>query len=140
MTREEIVAFFDRRQEAWDNLDAAALAADYAPDCIIESPMAGTHYGPAAAQAALQAAFDAFLDMKIRTDSLAIDGNRVAQLAHGDGTDLGGFMGMPATGKPFRLATAFFYELNGRQIVREWRIYDFTGLLIQIGVLKAKPA
>jgi len=140
MTREEIVAFFDRRQEAWDNLDAAALAADYAPDCIIESPMAGTHIGPAAAQAALQAAFDAFLDMKIRTDSLVIDGNRVAQLAHGDGTDLGGFMGMPATGKPFRLTAVFVYELDGHRIVREQRIYDFTGLLVQIGVLKAKPA
>lgn len=140
MTRDEIVAFFDRRQAAWDNLDAAALAADYAPDCIIESPMAGIHYGPAAAQAALQAGFNAFLDVKIRTDSLVIDGNRVAQLAHGDGTDLGGFMGMPASGRPFRLAVAFFYELNGRQIVRERRIYDFTGLLIQIGVLKTKPA
>lgn len=140
MTREEIVAFFERRQEAWDNLDAAALAADYAPDCIIESPMAGTHHGPAAARAALQSAFNAFLDMKIHTDRLVIDGNRVAQLAHGDGTDLGGFMGMAATGKPFRLTVVFLYELDGRQIVREQRIYDFTGLLVQIGVLKAKPA
>jgi hypothetical protein len=26
-----------------------------------------------------------------------------------------------------------------REIVRERRIYDFTGVLVQIGVLKAKP-
>ena len=32
------------------------------------------------------------------------------------------------------------FEIRGRQIVRERRIYDFTGLLLQIGVLKAKPA
>lgn len=140
MTRDEIVAFFDRRQEAWDNLDAAALAADYAPECIIESPLAGTHQGRAAAQAALQAGFEAFLDLKVRTDSLLIDGNCVAQVMSGEGTNLGGFMGVPATGKPFRLTAAFFYELNGRQIVRERRIYDFTSLLVQIGVLKAKPA
>ena len=37
MTRDEIVAFFDRRQEAYDNLDAKALAAGYADDCLVES-------------------------------------------------------------------------------------------------------
>jgi hypothetical protein len=33
----------------------------------------------------------------------------------------------------------FMYELKDRKIVRERRIYDFTGLLVQIGLLKAKP-
>ena len=139
MTREEIAAFFDRRQQAFDNLDAASLAADYADDCVIESPTAGTHQGRAAAQAALQAVFDAFADMKIRTDALVIDGNRVAHVLSAEGTDIGGFMGLPATGKPFRLAAVLVYELKGHQIVRERRIYDFTGLLVQVGVLKAKP-
>jgi hypothetical protein len=31
------------------------------------------------------------------------------------------------------------YTLKDGQVVREKRIYDFTGMLIQIGVLKAKP-
>ena len=139
MTRDEIVALFDRRQEACDNLNVGALAADYADDCIIESPTAGTHQGRAAAKVALQAWFDAFMDMKVRSDSLVIDGNRVAQVLSVEGTDIGGFMGLPATGKHFRLAVVLVFELKGRQIVRERRIYDFTGLLMQIGVLKAKP-
>jgi len=139
MTRDEIVAFFDRRQEAYDNLDAARLAADYADDCVIESPTAGTHRGRAAAQTALQAVFDAFVDLKIRTDSLVIDGDRVAQVWNVEGTDIGGFLGLPATGKAFHLTMVFVYELKDRQIVRERRIYDFTGLLVQIGLLKAKP-
>jgi hypothetical protein len=46
---------------------------------------------------------------------------------------------MPASGKPFRLVTAFVYQVKDRQIVRERRIYDFTGLLTQIGVLNIKP-
>jgi hypothetical protein len=29
--------------------------------------------------------------------------------------------------------------LRGCQIARERRIYDFTGLLVQVGVLKTKP-
>jgi predicted ester cyclase len=77
--------------------------------------------------------------MKTRTDSLVIDGNKVAQAVSVEGTNIGGFMGLSASGKPFHLAIVFLYEFKDRQIVRERRIYDFTGLLTQIGVLKTKP-
>jgi steroid delta-isomerase-like uncharacterized protein len=139
MTREEIVAFFNRRQEAFDNLDAATIAADYADDCIVESPMAGTHQTRAAVERVYRAVFDAFLDHKVRTETLVIDGNRVAQVVSLEGTDIGGFMGLPPTGKGFRAPAVFLFELKDHLIVRERRIYDFTGLLLQIGVLKAKP-
>jgi hypothetical protein len=33
----------------------------------------------------------------------------------------------------------FFYELRDGLIVRERRVYDFTGVLVQVGLLKAKP-
>ena len=139
MTRAEVVAFFDRRQRAYDNLDAAALAADYADDCIVDSPTGGTHTSRTAVKKVLQDVFDAFLDMKTRTDSLVIDGNLVVQVLSIEGTNFGGFLGLPASGKPFRLAAVFLYEFKDRQIVREHRIYDFTGMLTQIGVLKTKP-
>ena len=139
MTRADIVAFFDARQRAYDNLDAAALASDYAHACLVDSPTGGTHTGRAAVQKVLQAVFDAFLDMKVQTDSLVIDGNRVAQALSIEGTNMGGFLGLSASGKPFRLTAVFLYELKDRQIVRERRIYDFTGMLTQIGVLKTKP-
>ena len=140
MTRAEVVAFFDRRQIAHDNLDAAALAADYSDDCIVDSPTGGTHTGRLAVRKVRQALFDAFLDMKTRTESLVIDGNHVAQVLSIEGTNIGGFLGLSATGKPFRLTAVFLYEFKDRQIVRERRVYDFTGMLTQIGVLKTKPA
>ena len=49
MTRDEIAAMFARREEAFEEMDAAALAADYADDAMIDSPAGGTHRGPAAA-------------------------------------------------------------------------------------------
>jgi steroid delta-isomerase-like uncharacterized protein len=139
MTRDEVIALFNRRQDAYDNLDAARLAADYADDCVVDSPTGGTHTGRVAAEKVLRTVFDAFLDLKVRTDRLIVDGNQVAQVMSVAGTDLGGFLGLPATGKIFHLPAVFLYELNGAQIVRERRIYDFTGMLVQIGVLKAKP-
>src|SRR5262245_54238632 len=79
MTRDEIVAFFDHRQELYDQLDAAALAADYAEDAVIESRFGGVHTGPPAAEHTFRAFFAAFLDCTIKTESLLIDGDRVAQ-------------------------------------------------------------
>ena len=139
MTRDEIVAFFQRREDLYNDFDAAALAADYADDAVIESPIAGVHTGRLAAENALRAVFAAFLDRKMRTESLMIDGDRVAQVFAIEGTHIGEFLGLPPTGKPFRHTAVFVYEVRNRLIVRERRIYDFTGLLVQIGVMKAKP-
>jgi steroid delta-isomerase-like uncharacterized protein len=139
-TREQVEAMFARRQGAFDNLDAAALSADYAEDCIIESPSSGTLRGPWAADHARRAWFDAFPDLKYKTDRLIIDGEMVVQIATLEGTDIGGFMGLPPSGKAFRVPAVFTYQLRGGKIVREQRIYDFTGVLVQIGTLKAKPA
>lgn len=139
MTRDEIVAFFDRRQELYDELDAAALAADYAEDAIVESRIGGVHTGPPEAERTLRAFFAAFLDCTIKTESLLIDGDRVAQALAVAGTHVGEFMGLPPTRKSFRFNAVILYELRDRKIVHERRIYDFTGLLIQIGLLKVKP-
>jgi steroid delta-isomerase-like uncharacterized protein len=140
LTRDQIEAMFARRQEALDNLDAAALSADYAEDCIIESPASGTLRGSWAADNARRAWFDAFPDLKFKTDRLVIDGDMVVQITTLEGTDIGGFMGLPASGKAFRVPAVFTFQLRNGKIVREQRIYDFTGLLVQIGTLKAKPA
>jgi steroid delta-isomerase-like uncharacterized protein len=139
MTREDVVAFFGRRQAAYDNLDAAALAAGYADDCIVESRMAGSHTSRAAVERVFRAVFDAFPDHKLHAERLVIDGNSVAQILTLEGTDIGGFLGLPPSGKTFRVPAVFVYEFKNGKIWRERRIYDFTGVLMQIGVLKAKP-
>ena len=140
MTRQQMLDFFARRSDAYDDLDAAALSADYADDAVIESPTAGLHVGPEAAERTFRAIFGAFLDLTTKVDTLIIDGNHAVTLLSIEGTHIGEFLGLPPTGKRFTMSAVFFYELQGGKIVRERRIYDFTGLLVQIGALKAKPA
>jgi predicted ester cyclase len=140
MTREEITAFFARRLDALARHDWAALAADHSESGVAESPWAGTMSGRAAIEQAYRQWFAAFPDFAYEDEELLIDGNRVAQIATVVGTDTGGFMGLPPTGKPFRFPLVFLYTMNEHQIVHDRRIYDFTGMLVQIGVLKAKPA
>jgi steroid delta-isomerase-like uncharacterized protein len=140
MSRAEIVAMFARRQEALDNLDTAALSQDYAEDCVVDSPAGGgTLHGRAEVERVRRRWFDSFPDLKFTTEALLIDGNHVAQITTMEGTDIGGFMGPAPKGKSFKVPAVYFYELRDGRIVRERRIYDFTGMLVQVGAIKAKP-
>jgi predicted ester cyclase len=139
MTRDEIEAIIARRQEALDRLDAAAMFADYGNDCIVDTPYAGRLIGRAENEQATRSFFAAFPDMKMHTEELLIDGHQAAQFGLLTGTDIGGFMDLEPTGKAFRVPCVLLYTLKDRQIVRERRIYDFTGLLVQVGILKVKP-
>jgi steroid delta-isomerase-like uncharacterized protein len=139
MTRDEIVEMFERRRAAYERQDAAALAHDYADDCSIDSPTGGTHQGRDAARRVIQTVFDA-LDVRLKQQSLIVDGDFVAQVVSIQGKDIGAFLGMAPTGKPFDVAGVFLFELRDGKIARERRIYDFTSLLLQTGLLKAKLA
>src|SRR5262245_5103645 len=86
MTLQQMQAFFKRRWEAHEDLDAAALAADYAEHAVIESPSAGVHTGPEAAERTFRGIFNAFLDLTTTLDNLVIDGNTAVTVLSLEGT------------------------------------------------------
>jgi predicted ester cyclase len=73
-------------------------------------------------------------------DTLIIDGDRAVWIGRTHGTDTGGFLGLDPTDKPFEIPMVIVCTFADGLIVHERRIYDFTGMLLQIGVLKAKLA
>ena len=83
--------------------------------------------------------FTSFSTATIDEEQLVIDGNTAASLLHIHGTNTGGIMGLPPTERPFSLPLVSLCELKDGFIIRERRVYDFTGLLLQVGALKAKP-
>ena len=141
MTRQDVEAIFIRRHEALARHDADAAGSVYALDAVVESPIGGgTVRGRDANTEVLRTLFRAFPDVTFEMEGLLVDGDRVAEQTMMSGTDDGGFMGMPPTRKPFQLRLISMCEVRDGEIVYERRIYDFTGLLLQIGVLRAKPA
>jgi steroid delta-isomerase-like uncharacterized protein len=140
MTRQQVENLFARRDTAIKNRDVAAVTSLYAEDAVVESPTAGgTVRGRRAIEDVTRTWFDGFPDVIFTRTTLVIDGHYVVWIGDIHGTDTGGFMGLPPTSKPFRLPIVFVCTLEDGRIVREQRIYDFTGMLLQIGVLKAKP-
>lgn len=140
MTRDQIVDLFERRLKATNEHDVESLADLYAPDALVESPLGGTHQGRTAIQSVIGAFFSALSDARVTQDDLIIDGDRVVLVVTVSGTDNGGFMGTAPSGRPAQLPVVFVCHVADGLITHERRIYDFTGMLVQIGVLKAKPA
>jgi steroid delta-isomerase-like uncharacterized protein len=140
MTREEVVSLFSRRAAAQGDHDAEALASLYSDACVVESPLGGTHQGRDAIAHVFGTFFDAFPDLELTQEELIIDGDHVVQVGTLSGTDTGGLMGMAPSGRPALVPMVIVCRVADGLIVHERRIYDFTGMLVQIGVLKAKPA
>jgi predicted ester cyclase len=140
MHRDEILALVKRRLAGYVARDAAALAATHAENGSVASPMGGVLEGREDIERVYRSWFLAFPDMRTEQDDVLIDGDRVVVIARISGTHAGEFLGMPATGRQMEILMAELMTVADGLVVSERRIYDFTGLLVQVGVLKAKPS
>lgn len=55
------------------------------------------------------------------------------------GEHQGEFMGVPATGSPYRLEGITIMRFAGERVVERWSSADFLGLMTQIGALPPPP-
>jgi predicted ester cyclase len=140
MTQKEISDFFAQRDRDWQNHDADRLAAGHSKDGEVISPLFGNIRGYNAIRKSYIEFYGTFPDAKYDAESLLIDGDRAAQFLKMTGTQKREFCGFPPDGKKFRFQLACLYFFSDGKISREIRIYDFTGMLVQLGVLKANPA
>ncbi len=139
MTRDEILDLVHRRHAAWEAHDAPAIAATHAENCVVVSPTGGVLEGRAEIERIYRLWFSAFPDIRRTTDHILVDGDRVVEIGQLSGTHAGDFFGMTATGRHVEVQLAVLMTVRDGLVVEERRIYDFTGLLVQVGVLKAKP-
>jgi steroid delta-isomerase-like uncharacterized protein len=140
MTRPEITEFIARVMDAWHRRDIPALCNFHAENGVVETPMGGgMTRGRDAIGKVYEALFQAFPDVRLDYDTPLIDGSGVVLIARISGTDRGGFMGMHPTGRAVDFPCVLLFDIEDDQITRERRIYDFMGLAVQVGAIKAKP-
>ncbi|MCC7180716.1 MAG: ester cyclase [Acidobacteria bacterium] len=143
MTSDEIRAFLDRFVHAWERQDITALSACYADDCEIVSPIFGRLKGRAQVEKSYTDLFKAFASPTVRMDDTIAcnsDPARAVIVWTVQSTHAGEVFGMPATGRRIERTMAYLFTLRDGLIIRERRVYDFTSMLMQLGVLKARPA
>jgi steroid delta-isomerase-like uncharacterized protein len=139
MTREDIVRFFDARLLDWRARNPERLASGHAEDGTVVSPMFGALHGRVEIAEAYRRLFTTFPDWFYKSEELIIDGTRVAQHFVANATHVGDFMGLPGTNRHGRLEGVALFTMKDGLILHEQRQYDYSALLIQIGVLRSKP-
>lgn len=134
MTKDEIVERFSRWQR-----DAEGLAATYAEDCHVISPIFGEMHGRAAVEESNRRLFTVFPDWELTTENVIVDGDSVVVVFKAQATHVGEFMGLPGSGRKAQFEGVRIIKLENGLIKEEKRLYDFTLLLMQVGVLRGKP-
>jgi steroid delta-isomerase-like uncharacterized protein len=140
MTRDDALKFFALQQEHWSDRDSDALARSHTEDGTIISPIFRTVQGRADILASYRTLFSTFPDWRYIGQQLLVDGDHVAQQFLVNATHSGEFMGIPGSGRKFDIQGVRLIEMKGGLIGYERRYYDFTGLLLQLGILRGKPA
>lgn len=143
MTAAEIRICCERFASALEGEDITALGACYADDCEVFSPIFHTLRGRAEVERSWRELFKALTERKIRVDDIVVDSDnrgRAVLVVTAQSIHRGEIFGMPGTGRAIENQVAFILTFDGGLIARERRIYDFTRLLMQLGVLRAKTA
>jgi steroid delta-isomerase-like uncharacterized protein len=143
MTNDDIRSFLERFRHAWERQDVAELVGCYADDCVVVSPIFNTLTHRSEVEKSYTDFFKALAIQKIKVEDIVIgneDPPRAVVVWNLQVTHVGEMFGMPATGKRMERTGAFILTLRDGLITKEFRIYDLTSMLIQLGALRAKPA
>jgi predicted ester cyclase len=110
-----------------------------APDGVAESPRAQMR--GEAIEDASRAFFTSFPDATFTLENVVVDPPYVVLFSTVNATHQNDFFGLPGTNRHIEFRMSRLMKLNDDGLIEhERRIYDFTGLLVQLGVLRAKPA
>ena len=139
MTEQTIRELFHRQREHWQARDADALTSCHTPDGVVISPIFRTIKGSDAIRQSYHSLFRIFPDWDYQSQDLLVCDDRAAESFIVRATHVGEFLGVAGTKKKIEIQGARMFELRDNLIARERRYYDFTGTLIQLGLLKSKP-
>jgi steroid delta-isomerase-like uncharacterized protein len=141
MTNDEIRAFVRRYVDYCEKGNARDLASCYTDNAHVDSPMFHDLDGRAAIEKSWADLFRAIGESRIQLDDIIIDneaGARAVIVFTTSGMHRGMLFGVPATGRRVEVRGAFVMKFENGLIASELRVYDFVGMLVQLGVLKTK--
>jgi len=80
------------------------------------------------------------LDPQFTIDDMIAEGDKVVVRWTNNGTNVGDFLGIPATGRSFSTAGIDIYRVEGGKLAEHWHVVDVFGQMIQLGLIPAPGA
>jgi steroid delta-isomerase-like uncharacterized protein len=133
--KEIVRRFQEGMLEAMRTGNQDSMLTTLAPDCTFGMPgMPATVEGM---QQAIPAFSTAFPDLQVTLGEMIAEGDKVAYQVTVTGTHSGEFMGIPASGKHFKMTETHIDQIANGKIVRHDGDWDQLGMLQQLGALPA---
>jgi steroid delta-isomerase-like uncharacterized protein len=126
----------------WSNGDFSVLDTLISPEAVDHSTVGGhpkTEKGSASFRAIVTMFRTAMPDIKLTIDDEIYTGDKVVHRWTLNGTDTGGLMGMPASGKKLSFTGTTIVRFQDGLIMERWANVDELGVLQQLGVVPPPP-
>jgi steroid delta-isomerase-like uncharacterized protein len=122
--------------EVQNQHNLAAIDELFSPDFADHS---GTlnQPGPEGSKAFFGMMFSIFPDMHITILRQLAEGDQVLTHKKFEGTQMGTFMGIPATGKHVSIEVMDILTIRDGKITDHWTVGDFLSMLMQLGAVPA---
>ena len=117
-------------QRKLDVLDQIA-----AEDYVEHDPFPGQGNGRADLKARVASLHQAFNPLRFNVEDVIAEGDKVVVRWTNSGTDRGGFMGIPPTGREFGIAGIDIYVVRDGRLAEHWHVVDMLGHMQQLGLL-----
>lgn len=114
-----------------------AVGELFSPDYVDHSSPSGAPSGLEGVKAVQGLFRTGFPDVHFTIEKLVGEGDKVATLVKGHGTNTGSFMGSPATGKEATWESTGIFRVADGKIVEHWGVPDLFSLLQQLGAIPA---
>ena len=125
--------------DTFNTHDATATAALFAPDAVLYDVAVAR---PAAGRAQIAGVYARHLvaipDTLVRVERLVAEGDTVVAEWTISGTHQGQLLGIPATGRAVTITGISLIRFRDGVPVADTRVWDFAGLLRQIGLLPSR--
>ena len=120
-------------EEAWTRGEFGVIDHLFAGDYICSFP--GSPPGPEGERRHVAMMRATSPDLQVTVDDLVAEGETVMARLSLSGTDTGGFLGRPPTGRRVTYWAVTVFRFTGDQVSACWAGADMLGLMIQLGVL-----
>ncbi len=141
MNKETMLNTIDTARSCFNSGDLEGYVTSlYAPDVTFHYFPPELPQGRVGARLYYGAFLKAFPDAAFYAEDIIFEGDKLVIRYHLDGTHLGEFNGIPASGKQISLSGITIMRCQDGQVVERWNETDFVGLLQQMGVMPAPEA
>jgi steroid delta-isomerase-like uncharacterized protein len=94
--------------------------------------------GHADLKAAIERVGRALEDVRFEVEDLIAEGDRVVARVTSSARQVGEFMGLPPSGRGYRVEEIHIFRVRDGQVVEHWLQMDTMGMLQQLGAMPAK--